>query len=378
MDNSNQNLLSILITSWMGVTGLGFTTIQPVLLGGIVDQLNFDRAMVGWISTVNVIGIAIGGIVITLLIGRFSLLRMIQVGLIGLVLFDVGSIFIQAEFPMLVIRSLSGFFGGLVYAGAMAAFSGFKDNIKAFGIYVMVYSFWSILALFALPDLIEWYGLILGFGTLLLLTTISIIGSFMLRLPPIRAKEMISLKDLLSQRLVVLSLLSYFMMQLAGGVVWAYLERIAKEAAISSTFTGIALSVSGVVALASGWIVLEIGTKWGIKKPFIGGILIMIISAISLLASEFQWIYLIGLSIFCGGWAFLIPYYQKIQAQFDISGKVVSLGTIVNMGGRAAGPALAALLLSDVAYVQVIWIGVVALIIGWFLMLPIFNRTEVI
>ena len=165
MKDFKNTLLPILIISWMGVTGLGFTTIQPYLVGGIEDQLGFDRAMLGWISSVNVIGIAAGGLAITFLIGRFSLIRMIQLGLVGLLLFDIWSIYITTPSSMLIIRSLSGFFGGLVYAGAMAAFSSMKDNIRAFGIYVMVYSFWTIIALLGLPYLVATYGLVAGFST---------------------------------------------------------------------------------------------------------------------------------------------------------------------------------------------------------------------
>lgn len=376
MKDFKNTLLPILIISWMGVTGLGFTTIQPYLVGGIEDQLGFDRAMLGWISSVNVIGIAAGGLAITFLIGRFPLIRMIQLGLVGLFLFDIWSIYITTPSSMLIIRSLSGFFGGLVYAGAMAAFSSMKDNIRAFGIYVMVYSFWTIIALAVLPYLMETYGLIAGFSTLTFLSILSIAGSLILKLNPVEAKGFISLKTLLSEKLVVLCLLSYFMMQLAGGVVWAYLERIAKEASISTDFTALSFSMSGVMALLSGLLVLKLGTKWGMKRPLIWGTIVMALSAMLLFASDFKWFYLLGLGVFCGAWAFLIPFYQKIQAQFDASGKVVSLGTIVNMGGRAVGPALAALLLSDVAYINVIWIGVIALLFAWLLLIPVFKALK--
>ena len=66
-----------------------------------------------------------------------------------------------------------------------------------------------------------------------------------------------------------------------------------------------------------------------------------------------------------------IPYYQQIQAKFDPTGKVVSLGTIVNTMGRGTGPAMAALLLGDHSFTMVIWIALSVFVLSLLIILPL-------
>jgi len=66
-----------------------------------------------------------------------------------------------------------------------------------------------------------------------------------------------------------------------------------------------------------------------------------------------------------------IPFYQQIQAKFDPTGKVVTLGTIVNTMGRATGPGMAALFLGAHSYSTIIWLALGALSVSVLILLPL-------
>ena len=134
------SILSISKTGFMGVTGLGYTVILPILIGAIVDQLGLDRSMIGWITFSNISGLAIGGITATLLIGKVRLLHLIRIGCIGLIIFDLYSTTCSTAAALLVVRFLSGIAGGMLYSSSLASFSALKDSIKAFSIYVISYA----------------------------------------------------------------------------------------------------------------------------------------------------------------------------------------------------------------------------------------------
>ena len=366
----------IIINSYIANTGMGFATVLPILVGAIVDTSGFEREMIGWIASINIFGMVLGGVIATLLIGRFRLVQVLQVALVALIVFDALSIGVDTSIVLLILRFLSGIFGGMIYASALAIFSGLENPIKAFGVYVLVYCASATVILIVLPFVIGYFGVIAGFLLLIFMSVVSLIGTFFIGdLEKItEKKDFISLKELIRNKKVLIGLLAYLMMQMGGGTVWAYCERIAKEADLDASFVGLTLGFSSLASLLGGVMVMRLGSIKGLKKPLIVGSILMMIGMIILWWAKFPAIYLISLSIIGGCWAFLIPFFQQTQTQFDPSGKVVSLGTIVNMGGRATGPAIAAVALGTSAFVNVIWIAVVALIISLLLVLALFKK----
>ena len=365
---SKKDIISI---SFIGTTGLAFAIVLPILIGAIVDTFGFSRPMVGWISSINILGAAIGGLITTLRIGRNSLKHLVRVGLMTLIVFDLISIFCQTETSILLVRFLSGIGGGIVYAAALAAFSGIKDSTNAFATYIVVYCFFGGIILIGLPFLINQFGIKAGFIILSLISVFCFgISSVLDKVSQIKKKEFISLNYLLKNKNVLFGLLSYFLVQLAGGTMWAYSERIGMEAGLSISFIGLVLGISVVFALLGGILVMKVNKEWGIYKPLCLGILVMGIGTIGLFSANLKIVFLVANCITGVAWSFVIPFYQQMQAHFDLSGRVVSLGTIVNMAGRSTGPAIAALTLGTSAFDNALWISIVALILSAILVFP--------
>lgn len=368
----------IILNSFISTTGMGMLTILPMMLGGIVDELLLDRTMVGWIASVNIVGVGIGGFIASLYIGKKPLIQIVRIGLIGLILFELASIFAIQSNYLLGVRFCSGIFGGLIYAGALGAFSGLKDPIKAFGIYVVVYCVWSGISLMCLPFILAHWGIKGGYLLLALMGIISLFLSPVIHqlAQNIKEKSFDSLSSLLSKRTVLFALIAYFAMQMAGGTIWAYTERIGKEAGLNQETIGFTLGAGTFLSLFGGLLVFYIGNSKGLKWPILIGITAMAMSGLLLYWSNSPLIFLVANGLLGGAWGFLIPFYQQIQASLDTQGKVVSLGTIVNMGGRSFGPALSALLLGTAAFINVVWLAVLALLISLLFLIPFLREEE--
>jgi len=369
---------SIIKTGFMGVTGLGYTVILPILIGAIVDQLQLDRSMVGWITFSNIGGLAIGGLFATVLIGKVSLLKMIRIACIILITFDMISAYCSTAHSLILIRFLSGLGGGILYASSLASFSALKDSIRAFGIYIVSYACISGVTLFILPYLIEPYGFKIGFFTLVGMAVISLLISSVVTAfeSNLSIKDFTSLPSLLQNKYVLLSLLSYFLLQMGGGVVYTYTERIAKEASQPVEFVGLVLSLGAVLSVAGALLVIKMGNRYSQKWPVICSIIFMGISMAVLFRSEFAILFLSGSCLVGGFWSILIPYYQQMQGRFDPFGRIVTVGTVVNMGGRAIGPAIAAAFLSDYRFESVIYLALGCLMLALLLILPILYKTD--
>lgn len=333
--------------------------------------------MIGWISSINIFGAAVGGLITTLRIGRNSLFSIVRTGLIILILFDLLSIFCQTEATVLAVRFLSGVGGGLVYAGGLAAFSGLKNSTNAFATYIVVYCFFGGIILISMPYLIGQFGVKAGFITLAIMSIICLIFIPVLNrvAPNAKKREFLSLGYLLKNKNVLYGLLSYFLLQLGGGTMWAYCERIGIEAGLTISFIGLVLGISVVFALIGGILVMRVNKGWGILKPLIAGILVMGIGTIFMFYADFKVCFLMANCIAGVAWSFVIPFYQQMQAQFDSTGRVVTLGTIVNMGGRSAGPAIAAMTLGSSAFTNALWISIAALTLSAILVVPALKGT---
>lgn len=374
--SSNKILFQIIINSFISATGMGMLTILPIMLGGIVDELVLDRNMVGLIASVNIVGIGIGGFISAYLIGKKPLIQIVRIGLVGLIVFELISSMTLNPNNLLVSRFCSGVFGGLVYAGALGAFSGLKDPIKAFGIYVAVYCCWSGIGLTSLPFILNNFGIKGGYYLLAMMGVLSLFLSNVIThlAKNIKEKSFDSLNVLLSKKTVILTLLAYFFMQMAGGTIWAYTERIGKEAGLNQQQIGLALGLSTLLSLVGGLLVFKIGNNYGLKWPVIIGLSFMGISGLMLYQSQYTFIFFLANGLLGAAWAFLIPFYQQIQASLDVQGKVVSLGTIVNMGGRSFGPALAAFFLGTAAFVNVIWLAILGLFLSLLFLVPMLKK----
>lgn len=375
---STPSTFSIIKTGFMGVTGLGYTVILPILIGAIVDQLQLDRSMVGWITFSNICGLALGGLLATVLIGKVSLLKMIRIACIILIIFDLISAFCATANSLIGFRFLSGLGGGVLYASSLASFSALKDSIRAFGIYIVSYAFISGVTLFILPYFIEPYGFKIGFFTLAGMAVISLIVSNVVTKfeSNLSAKDFSSLPLLLKNKYVLLSLISYFLLQMGGGVVYTYIERIAKEAGQAVEFIGLVLSLGAVLSVAGALLVIKMGNRFSPKWPVIFGIILMAVSMAALFHSENAIWFLFGNCMIGGFWSTLIPFYQQLQGRFDPFGRIVTVGTVVNMAGRAMGPAVAATFLGDYAFKMVIWLALACLLIALVLIIPILLQKD--
>lgn len=363
----------ISLIGFMGVTGLGFTVILPILIGAIVDQMQLDRSMVGWIASANIGGLTIGALIATLLIGRLTLTSIIRIGCVGLLLLDFLSAHCVSQEELLALRFLSGVAGGMVYAASLAAFSGLKNSVSAFSIYIICYAAVSGITLLLLPYMIAVWGYKSGFYLLCLMDLISlattgIVSQFE---SLIRSRNFESLPKLISKPAISMTLISYLLLQMAGGLVYTYCERIGREVGLGIEFIGIVLSLGAVVAFTGAYAVIRIGNRFGTARPVFIGISLMILFFLLMFWSEYKWIYLVAMCFSGAAWSFTMPFYQQLQAGFDEMGRVVSVGTIVNMGGRAVGPALAAVFLSDYAFSSVIWVSVVSLVIALVIILSV-------
>ena len=158
--------------------------------------------------------------------------------------------------------------------------------------------------------------------------------------------------------------------------MFIYSERIGTEAGLTTKSIGMMLSLSSIFAIFGAFLVIRVSQRYKVVPQLILHGFLMMLSMFCLFWSEHIAFFFIGLSLISISWSYLLPFHQQNQSSFDELGRIVSVGSIVNMMGRATGPAMAALLLGEAAFENVLWISIVAVIISTILFSLLVSRNQ--
>jgi len=363
---------------FIATSGFSMMLILPIALGGMADQYGFSNLAIGWVAAANSLGIALGALYVPLSGNRFRLQQSIQWSLLGLLFTDIACAFFFTLSPLLWLRFLAGCFGGVVYAGILRAMASLPDAGKGFSIYVSVYCAWAALIFFLAPYVLVWGGVpvlffYIGLSSLLALIQTSLLRSFEIKAIAVQAD---TLQYLLRRKVVLGSLISYMLLMAGSGAFWAFIERTGNSHGFSVEMIGSALSTSNLAGIPAGMLAYRLGNRLGVTLPIVAGLFIMALSAFLMGWIPSIWFYGIGAFLFSGAWAFLIAYFQKVQATVDFEGKIVALGATINLLGRAFGPATVGFFLTADSFRPVVWYSLVAFAICLVVVLPVLVKID--
>ena len=368
-----EHWLTLASIGFIITSGVGFLAVSPILLGGMVEQLGFSKQLIGYITAINSLGVAIAALIVSVVIPRFGILNLVRTGLLVLLLSEIGASFSTTPASMLFFRFIAGLSGGLTYASALSALASISQPIRGFSTYTIVFCSLSSLTLFALPFIINQFSLSAGF---LLLGSYAAIGlllsGFLKHFTPKSQGQKIDASVLkqLGRKSIFFTVLAYFALQAGAVTIFAFLERIGNEKGFSPAVIGLSLGLSGLCGIAGGILANTLRKRLGIQQllwigfPALGICLLIFYFGINPLS------YVLAILIFAIAWTFILPIYQSIQAAYDTEGKIVSIGAFMNMLGQSSGPALASLLLGASPYINVLWISLVMFIISGLSIIP--------
>jgi predicted MFS family arabinose efflux permease len=353
-------ITSLCIISVMGTVGLSALMLLPLLVGAYVDYLGFAEDTAGWISGINLAGIAVMTLIVSLKTTHWPLERVAGYGLAAMILFDLLSIFYNDLYAFTAFRFLSGMGGGAVQGAIAAAIARLAHSDRGFGIYIGFQFLLPALAFFVLPGFLPDIGFtgmlqILIVLEVVLLLFAGILANYRIAVPADGGQEQVEFR-LMMQPAALLSIIALCIYGAANAGIYAYAERIGLDRGLSGQETGNALSIANVLAVLGALLVVWLQDKYGHIKPLTAGITCQVIALLVLIYNPTVSGYWVGFIIWSVAWAFSWPYFLSMQADIDHSGTVVVGGQFSNLVGNSLGPAMSAFLVSDGSYTAVIWL----------------------
>lgn len=352
--NSNANtidtpaaLAGLIVTGTLGVSTF---LVLPAIVVGLVTDLGFTQQQVGHMATAQLIGVGAGSVCCLWLLPRLSWQGLARVGVIGILLGDLASIFVTDYLVFLGLRAFGGLASGIAISFACYALGQTQTIDRNFGLFVGFQVFFSMAGVFGFPSVSEAFGVGGIFAVLCVVELVTLL--VFIRMIPDRRWQAPAVVGEGNDRSrwmmcgVVLIGLIFFFTALGG--FWTYIAPIGIEVGgLTQQQTGTALSLGLVGGLVGSYGAAALNIRIGRALPLIFAGSAQLI-ALAMLYGEFTYMVFVGAAaLFSLGWYMYVPYQFGLLAAFDRDGRPMVLLNAVAGLGSGLGPALVAGLLTD-------------------------------
>jgi len=364
--NSYYTLFALSLVNSCGAASL---LLAPVIVGGLVSTLGFSGQQAGYIISSELAGLALAAIPAALWLSRFNWQRVLYVMLVVLIAGNFLTSTLTDYSAFLIVRFITGFTAGLSLAVSMSVINLTRDPDRKLGFWFSVQLLLTVVGLALLPGFILSFGI--G-GIYALLAAFQFCLLFVVRFVPAGGGVEQSAQSMSDKPVLLLALLGFvsiFLFEVAIMGLWTYYERIGNAGGLRAQSIAYALSIGTFVGFLGSLAAAGLSTRFGRLIPIAIGMSVAIVS-ILILNMDFSLIlFVLSASAFCFAWYFSLPFLMAAIANIDASGRLLIFVNFVTGAGLTIGPAVAAKLQTEDSYEPIIWMGVIALVLSFLLMI---------
>ena len=353
------------LLAFLATAGLFYVNIMPALVSGLVDGAGFSNRQAGMVGSSNVYGAALGALIAVFIVKRINWRKASYILLAGLIAMDLLSMLVHHFLPLLVMRFVHGFVGGMLVGIGFSIIARTTHPDRTFGYLLVVQFGLGGVGLMLLPPLVPVLGTGVLFGSLILFSLATLLMvPFLTDYPmDLVTRPAIVGEPGIQRGPLALGLLATFLFQAGNMAVYAYVIGLGQAAGLSMEFISPTLAAAAWIGIVGSGLVIILPTRLGRSLPLGAAILVTAVATWALNYSDVSLVYIAANCIVGVTWAFGIPYLLGMCAQFDKAGQMAALGGFASKMGLASGPMIAALVVGASNYALVINLGAAMLVI---------------
>jgi len=331
---------------YLGVAAATLPAVLPVMVGVLADKLAFGAARAGYVASANMVGVALGGVVCTLIGRRLSWLSLIRAGAAVMIGTNLLTMLVTSFPQVATLRFSSGLGEGVVGAICYAAMGQSRHPARALAFYAAGQGLVGAVGMGVIPIVVARSG----WPWLFALVSIVALPAFWLA----RSIETLHARRPEDGRIVVpavtwlswYALLGILIFAVGMSAVWAFIERIGHAKGVDLAHLSISLSASAIANMAGSLLVgLSAHRLSAVAGPTVGYSLVLA-GLLALVVSGSWQLYLSGVVLLLFAWGFYIPFQFRLLAHVDAVGTKSLLVPLVTGGGLTIGPAIGGFIIS--------------------------------
>jgi len=365
--NSLKGLFALLLIHTIGPQ---MVVVLPGLVQGYVERLGYSEKDAGFLASMETWGMFVATFMMIVLISRVNWRTLMAGSLLTMILANVGSMLIHDTVALYVLRFIAGFGGATIVVVSYAMIGLTIRKNRNFGWALFFVLLYGALVFPILPKIYALFGIN---GAFFLFAAFAACGLPFVRGLPAAGKhveerdpEAINLSMML-KGLAVVTMLLYFIGQIG---VWSYFYRFGIRYGMSEQAVGSALSISQFFGLAGAFSVVLFSRFVRRDITLFLAIGISIVTVATLFGTYDFLAFVLISGVYQYLWNGTHPFLLGALASFDPSGRVIVYGTAMQFLGVAAGPAIAALIITEESLSNVLWMGILFMLASLVCILP--------
>ncbi len=354
----------------IGVIAPEVFIVQPGFVQGLVEHVGFDDQGAGVTVGFEMFGLAATTILMTFTAHRVNWRSVVLGSVIVMFLANLLCTLTTDQNTFMALRFIAGLGAGSLVSLGFAAVGLTRNPDRNFGILISLVLTYGAVVLWLMPSVYAVAGMdgALWFFALFPLSVVPFIGY----LPKSGESEAQVEADAVNlsfgmKILALFAMLAYF---IAQGIVWAYLFLIGLAGGLDEQAVANGLTLSQFAGIAGALLAAVIANRFGRSLPLAVGIAGGAV-CLYFMVGQFEFlVFALAVGIYNFAWNLTHPYLLAAMASFDRSGRVVVYAVAMQMVGLAAGPLIAAAVISEGDYINVNWLGAGLFVISLALILP--------
>lgn len=332
--------------------------VLPLLVGATVELSGFTAKQAGLIGGADMLGATVSALYVSLIVPRGRWRFLIISGILILTVADALS-GLARHFPALLLsRIVAGLGEGAVLTIATVSIAETRHPDRVYGFAAAGLVGYGSPALYLMPSMLTAYGLRGVFWFLAALSAVAtpLVG-YMPDCARLRETSTTPIAKVSLSGSSVMGLAGIFTYFIAQGGVWAYLDRIGLAHHIESPNVGTALALSAIAGLLGALLASWLDVRYGRLKPLLCSALGTVVALLTLNESGTFAVFIAMTALFNFSWNLSVPYQFGALAELDSSRRTVALAGVLVNAGLAAGPIVAAAIISERSVQNVGWMG---------------------
>jgi predicted MFS family arabinose efflux permease len=339
----------------LSVVGFATFLLMPQFIEAAVADLRYTEQQVGILSSAVMVGSTFAAVAASLWIRRSSWRLVASIALIGLLVANGASMVAHGFAAFVALQGIGGFCGGSLYSLSLTVLSDGRRPDRYFAYAIGAQTVYQIFGLVAGPFLIHHGGVN---AMLALFVALCVVGLRLVRYVPVhgRIQGVATSGSGLLSRPVLFALAGCFLFYVNIGAYWTYIERIGTTAGIGLEAISNGLAFSTAASMAGVFLASWLGGRRGFFMPMAASAVAIVLAVVLLAGNLRLTAYVVSAVVYGVAWNVSVTYQYSTVNIVDRSRRGVALAPAFHNAGGAAGPAVAALFVTEHDHSGVLWL----------------------